>query len=240
MKQRQVQTEQTEQTEQQMEQDDSLWRWVLLRVISGGQAWSEARVRRAVAVCAKIERDALAYHVSALARRAELPTMLSVHFSDLAEGRETLEKLRDKLRATGGASGPWSSETLWPAADWRGGARRFVSPCDFVASFRVSADSGAAPPTPEPPEPPEPTEPTEPRRQPEPAEPAVGHWPSFARTQLLSGSHIRWLFETHKQELESFEASPMLYAVLKNHVVKAPPRGQGGVQGTARRGAYYG
>ena len=199
--------EQEEQVELRSSARTTLWNWVLLRIICDGEPWSEAKVRRAVAKCSRMEEDAIAYHIAALARRAKVvssATLLSVAFASLGEGMDTLMALQQMQQAAQAAQAAQAhddereeDEPLW----WLGTPRRpRITPCEFLAA-RSAAQRRRQPLQP----------------QEEEEEPGQGHVPAFPRSQLLTSSHIR---QSHGKSLRCFEASPLLYAVLNNHSTK--------------------
>ena len=156
--------------------------------------WNEPRVQRALNICKRIERDAIAYDMSAKARKSTppLPSVLEVRFATTAEGFETLEKIKSKIKATG-MRGPWRRECVFPQK-----ARPMQLPSQFVLTFNNE------------------------RRLQDETVPGSGHAPSFVRSHYLSGQHIRALFEDSKEAFSQWRGSPVLYGILRNHCVRGP------------------
>jgi hypothetical protein len=186
-----------------MQDDDgqpplTLLQWILIRVLSKADSktnlWNEPRVQRALNICKRIERDAIAYDMSAKARKSRpaLPSMLEVRFATTAEGFETMEKIKSKIKATG-MRGPWRRESLWPLK-----TRPMQPPSQFVLTFNNE------------------------RRLQDETEPGLGHKASFIRSHYLSGQHVRALFEDSKEAFSQWAGSPVLYGVLRNHFVRGP------------------
>ena len=174
-------------------------RWILVRVFGSAEKWNEGRVKRAVRICGNMQKDAVAYHTSSVAKRRKLPTVLGVALSTITEGEELIEKLQIKIEATG-MTGPWPAESLWLK---RGPTRRpRMLFSDFVASYAPDIRM----------------------MDHEEVLPGEGFKPRFPRSHQLTGSHIRYLFEEHKNALMSFRGSPTVYAIVQNTpIYVAPP-----------------
>ena len=103
------------------------------------------------------------------------------------------EETLDFLRLkTQALTRPWRREAFWPAAKMK----KKLLPATFLQMFANIEKEEAE------------------------EEPGVGREAAFPRAHHLSGSHVRALFEESRGALERWEASPVLYGLLRRFAPK--------------------